>query len=182
MSGESAALVRKIRRAAQLLLIQRHRTPGAKGWELRKALGRSYLEVLKALDKELEPLGLAIKIVFEEEGEEDPDRARFLVVPREPVAYSDLVRLGWRIDDLGALTACVAYLLARGGRAGRREVEELLAEKLPHWRIDRLIDRFVRMGYLVKEGEGVLAIGWRSKAEIDFDLLRRRLLFGEESS
>jgi len=166
----------KIKRAAQLLLIQRHRKPGVKGWELKRALGRKYLEIIKLLDEELAKFGLKIKIVFQDDisineaKPEDYDRAYYVVTFREPAKISDIISAGWRIDDLGALAITLAIINSRGGRMSRREIEKILAEKLPRWRIDYLIDKFIRYGYLEEEDNN-LKIGWRTKVEIDLNLL-----------
>lgn len=71
----------KLARAAQLLLFRHHMQPGAKAWELRRALGRDYMQILKLLDAELEKLGLAVKRVSE--GEEYSDSDRYFITLRE---------------------------------------------------------------------------------------------------
>ncbi|MCR6668876.1 MAG: hypothetical protein NDF51_02650 [archaeon YNP-WB-040] len=172
--SEKADLKSKIERAAQLLLIQRHRRPGVKGWELRRSLGRRYLDIIKVLDEELAKFGLKVKIVFMEEVSEpraeDYDRALFMVTFRYPAKITDVLTAGWSIDELGALAACISIINSRGGSVRRRDLEDLLAEKLPRWRVELLLDRFVKLGYLdVKDDH--LSIGWRSRAEIDVDLL-----------
>lgn len=171
----------KVKRAAQLLLLQRHLKPGVKGWELKRALGRRYLDIIKILDEELAKFSLKVKIVFRDDVDldrvsmEDYDRALFIVTLREPAKTTDILTVGWRIDDVGALAATLAYVNSRGGFTRRREIEDLLAEKLPRWRVDSLIDKFVRYGYLREEG-GVIKIGWRARAEIDFNMLSMLLL------
>lgn len=165
----------KVRRAAQLLLFQRHREPGVKGWELRRALGRNYLKVLEVLDSELEKLGLQVKMVKPEDGE-DLSRARFLITVREPLKVGDAVSSGWRIDEVAALAASVALITARHGKIQRRELEEFLSEKFPRWLVDYSISKFIRRGYLKREGRGALTLGWRAKVEIDERLLVNLIL------
>lgn len=169
----------KIERAAQLLLIQRHRRPGVKGWELRRALGRRYLEVIKLLDEELSKFGLKIKVVFmddvSEPKAEDYDKAIFMVTFRYPAKITDVLTSGWSIDELGALAACIAFINSKGGSVRRKDLENILAEKLPRWRIEIILDRFIRMGYLNVKDD-YLALGWRSKAEIDVNLLSLSLI------
>lgn len=169
----------KIERAAQLLLIQRHRRPGVKGWELKRALGRRYLEIIKLLDEELSNFGLKVKIVFMDEISEpkveDYDKAIFMAVFKHPAKITDILTSGWSIDELGALTACIAYINSRGGSVGRRDLENILVEKLPRWRVEIIIDKFIRMGYL-DERDGNLSLGWRTKAEVDVDLLSLSLI------
>jgi hypothetical protein len=168
---EEAEVARKVKRAAQLLLLQRHRAPGVKGWELKRALGRDYPKILEVLREELARLDLELKVIYEEEPQGEPtprqlDTARFFVVLKKPPTLSDLVAGGWRIDDLSILAATLAYLISRQGKAPRKEVERLLREKFPRWRVEVNLDRFTRRGYLT-EVEGVLAIGWRARAEFD---------------
>jgi len=171
----SETMRRKLRRAAQLLLFQRHREPGVKGWELRRALGRNYLKVLEVLDSELEKLGLQVKMV-KPEGEEDISRARFFVTVREPLRIGDAVSSGWRIDQIAALAASVALITARHGKIPRRELEDFLAEKFPRWFVEYSISKFISRGYLKRESGGVLSLGWRAKAEIDEKLLVNLIL------
>lgn len=180
MSRRRIDLKEKVKRAAQLLLLQRHLKPGVKGWELKRALGRRYLDVVRILDEELSRFGLRVKIVFRDDANldnpsmEDYDKALFVVTLRDPARTADILTVGWRIDDVGALAAAMAYVNSRGG-VRRRELEDILAEKLPRWRVDSLIDKFIRYGYLRDDG-GLLRIGWRAKAEIDFNLLSMLLL------
>ena len=177
----------KVRRAAQLLLLQRHRRAGVKGWELKRSLGRKYLDVIKLLDEELAKFGLKVKVVFqgdvnpENASIEDYDKALFIVTLRDPAKLIDILTAGWRIDDIGALAASLAYINSRGGSANRRELEDILAEKLPRWRIDYIIDKFVRYGYLEQDGQ-IIKIGWRSKVEIDFNMLSMLLILSSSNN
>jgi hypothetical protein len=187
MSGEEASYARRVKRAAQLLLFQRHRTPGVKGWELRRSLGKNYMKIVKMLDSELERLGLQVKIVHEISdagGDEEAklDRARFLVTLRGSLPAADAQASGWRIDDLAALTATLTYLASRQGKAPRGEVERLLSSKLPSWRVGIALDRFVRLGYLHEDENEVLTVGWRTRAEVDLETLTESLLISEEPS
>jgi len=187
MSGEEASYARRVKRAAQLLLFQRHRTPGVKGWELRRSLGKNYMKIVKMLDSELERLGLQVKIVHENSdagGDEEAklDRARFLVTLRGSLPAADAQASGWRIDDLAALTATLTYLASRQGKASRGEVERLLSSKLPSWRVGIALDRFVRLGYLHEDENEVLTVGWRTRAEVDLETLTESLLISEEPS
>ncbi|MHC1590360.1 MAG: hypothetical protein ACXQTQ_05290 [Candidatus Hecatellaceae archaeon] len=182
MSSRDASYARRVKRAAQLLLFQRHRTPGVKGWELRKSLGKNYLKIVKLLDSELERLGLQVKIVPEASGETGGDeearldRARFLVTLRGSLPATDAQSSGWRIDDLAALAATLAYLASRQGKASRSEVERLLSSKLPSWRVSIALDRFVKLGYLHEDENEVLTVGWRTRAEVDLEALAESLL------
>jgi hypothetical protein len=163
-------------RAAQLLLFKHHMHPGAKRWELRRVLGRNYEQVLRALDQELERLGLKIKQV----GEGDSDSDLFVVTFKEHPPLGEFRTFGWRIDDMAMLTAALAHLTVKGGKAPAKEVMQLLEEKFPKWRVQAAIDRFIRMGYLSEDDRGVLYIGWRTRAEIDQQTLIG-LLLGKSS-
>jgi hypothetical protein len=177
MDDKEAAIRRKVRKAFHLLLFRRHRLPGVKGWELRKALGKAYPEILEILHIELDPLGLEVKTLYEEGTPEEPgrekrDRARYLITLKTPEVE---IPSGMRIDDVAALAATLAYLTARRGKAPRREVEELLRGKFPRWKVDRNLERFIQRGYLALEEE-VLSIGWRTRAEVDSQTLLNLIL------
>jgi hypothetical protein len=153
----------KVKKAAQLLLAQRGLSPGAKGWELKKALGKDYKAILDALNVELEALGLQIRSVPTGDAS-SPDEARYFAVFKDPPPAG--VSLGMRIDDIAMLAASLAYLKARGGRCGRAELEAMLREKFPRWKILMGLRRFERMGYLAEE-QGTYTFGWRTMAEVN---------------
>jgi len=67
VSRRKAYYANKIKRAVHVLFYRKHRKPGVKGWELRKALGSDYPKVLKVLNKHLKPFDLQVKKVFEGE-------------------------------------------------------------------------------------------------------------------
>jgi hypothetical protein len=182
MSEETAVIDRKIKRAARLLFCRHHKQPGVKGWELRKALGKGYLRFIEILNQRLEPIGLQIRIAHEEDPsikleEENLDQARFYIGLREPPSPSDLVMNGWRIDDVAVLAVAVAYVLSKDGKAPRKDLESILREKFPKWKVEYNINRFIRMGYL-KQDNDVLLLDWRSKAEIDSSIFVK-LILGE---
>ena len=106
------------------------------------------------------------------------DRARFYITLKSPVPTSDMVMSGWRVDDVAALAVAVAFIVSRGGRLARREVELLLREKFAGWRVEHNLNRFIRQGYLFQDEQGILFVGWRSRAEIDQNLLIK-LILGE---
>ncbi len=185
-----AYYARKVKKAAHLLFFKRHYRPGAKGWELKKAVGPDYLRVLKILDGLLRPLDLQVKQVFEapvpevgpeiaalpetpaesqeeQKGRRSPDEARYYVVLRGTLEPSELKYCGWRIDDLAALAISIALILARGGKAPRADVEGFLRKKLPGWRVRAGLERLIRSGYLGEDEEGMLYLDWRSLAEVD---------------
>jgi hypothetical protein len=168
----------KLARATQLLLFRHHMQPGAKAWEIRRALGRDYEQVLKLLDGELEKLGLTVKHVSE--GEEGSESDRYFVTLRGHPTLTEARTFGWRIDDMGMLTVALAHILAKEGKVPLKEVERMLEEKFPRWRIESTIDRFIRRGYLSEDDEGLLYVGWRARAEIDQRALLGLLLGKEE--
>lgn len=173
--GDEVEIRQKLAKAAQLLLFKHHREPGARRWELRRALGRNYEDVIKALDAELEKLGLTVKVV----GEGDSESDRFVVTFRGHPELSEVRTFGWRVDDMAILTMTLATILARGGKAAGKEIEKMLEEKFPKWRVESAIDRFIRMGYLQEDEKGVLYLGWRTRAEVDEKTLLS-LLLGKE--
>jgi len=179
---EAAAYARKVKRAAQLLLFQRHRKPGIKGWELRKNLGREYLRILELLNVELEKLGLQLKTVYEEASpqqnpsEEQLEKARFFITLDRPLAASDVASTGLRVDDVAVLTVALAYITSKQGKASRKEVEELLKGKIHEWRVELNLERFIRRGYLFEDEEGLLHLDWRTRAEVDLKALTELIL------
>ena len=163
---------RKLAVATALLLFSSHRLPGVRGYELRRRIGKNYLKIIEMLNRRLSPLGLRVKIVFEEEkgeghSQDDFDRARFFITLSEPLSLSDIVAAGWRIDELAILSATLAYLFSKGGKATYGEVMELLEAKFPKWRIEASLEKFTRRGYLYRDEENILHVGWRALAEID---------------
>jgi len=168
---EAASYARKVRRAAQMVLLQRHKRPGAKGWELKRTLGKQYMKVVELLNDELGKLGLEIK-VLPEEGDVEPlteeqrERASFFATLRDPAGTMEATA-GLRVDDIAMLAAIVAYITSKHGRAQTKEVDQLLAGKFPRWRIEFGIQRFIRRGYLREDEEGILRLDWRSMVEID---------------
>jgi len=179
MAGVSRSLKRKtyygmkMKRAAHLLFFRRHSKPGAKGWELRDHLGSDYAKVVSLLDDHLERLDLQVKTVFEEGNPpekptpEELNKARFLVTIRGSITSKEAKLMGWRIDDVAALAISIAYLISRRGKAAREEIEDLLRDKLPSWRVDINLNRFIRSGYLSEDENGQLYLDWRTRSEVD---------------
>jgi len=175
---ESAAELReKLSRATQLLLFKHHMQPGAKAWELRRALGRNYEQILKILGGELGKLGLEVKRISG--GEENSESDRYYVTLKGHPTLTEARTFGWRIDDMAMLTVALAYILSKAGKAPLKEVERVLEEKFPRWRVESTIDRFIRRGYLSEDDEGLLYVGWRTRAEVDQRTLLG-LLLGKE--
>jgi len=185
MSRRKAYYASKIKRAVHLLFYRRHRKPGAKGWELRKTLGSDYPKVLKILDKYLKALDLQVKTVFEEQKPaekptlEQLDKARFYVTLRGELKSKEPKMIGWRIDDLAGLAIAIAYVISKKGKTSRKQVEELLREKLPGWKAGLNIDRYIRYGYLTQDENEQLYLDWRVRAEVDQKALIDLLLSTE---
>jgi hypothetical protein len=178
----------KMKRAVELLFYKRHWEPGVKGWELRRRIGSDYPRVLNLLNDYLERLGLTVKTVFEEEGNppQNPtldqlDKARFYVALKETQTSGEQKLVGWRIDDLAGLAVSLGYIISQGGKASRKDVEDLLREKLPSWRTDLNLNRYLRAGYIIEDENGQFYLGWRTRAEVDQRKLVDLLLEASES-
>jgi hypothetical protein len=175
----------KIKKATQMLFYKRHQKPGVKGWELHKALGAEYPRVLEVLDDYLKPMDLQIKSVFEEDKKpekptiEELDKARFFVVLRRGSLTKDKL-MGWRIDDLAGLAITISFIISKKGQAPRKEIEKLLGEKMPGWKIGLNIDRYIRSGYLMQDEKGLMYLDWRTRVEVDEKALIEFLLAAEK--
>jgi len=173
VSKRKATYAAKLKRATHLLFFKRHVKPGVKGWELRKALGSDYPKVLKIMDDYLKTLDLEVKTVFEEGKHfekpslEQLDKARFYVALRGDLVPKEAKMIGWRIDDFAGLAVAIAYIISKKGKASREEVEALLREKLPGWKVGPNIDRYIRYGYLTEDDTEQLYLDWRTRAEVD---------------
>jgi hypothetical protein len=171
--GLSEAYSRKIRKAVHLLFYKRHLQPGVRGWELERELGGDYTKVLEVLDDYLRKLDLQVTTVFE--GGEKPKKptqdqlhaARYYITLRGEMDPGELKLVGWRIDDLAGLAVAIPYITAKGGKAPRDEVEAFLRVKIPGWRVDLNIERFIKYGYLGEDENGQLYLDWRTRAEVD---------------
>jgi hypothetical protein len=186
--SKKAVYSRKLKRATHMLFYKRHRRPGVKGWELRKRLGSDYVKVLGLLDTYLERLDLQVKTVFEgEKPVEKPtleqlDRARFFITLRSGLTPKETKLSGWRIDDIAGLAIAIAFIISKKGKTSRSDVEDLLRNKLPGWRVDINLDRYIRAGYLAQDENQQLYLDWRTRAEVDEKALVDLLLTveGEE--
>ncbi len=159
---------RKVKKAAQLLFFRQHRIPGVKGWELKKALGEDYVEVIAVLNSVLDTLGMEVKRIGEEGGEREgeekkAERDRFMIVLKSPVIEK---ASGERIDNIAMLSATLAYIISKQGKVQRKAVEDFLSDKFPKQRVYFALDRYIKQGY-VGEDDKALYIGWRTRAEVD---------------
>ncbi len=153
---------RKVKKAAQILFFRRHRIPGVKGWELKKALGDNYMDVIGVLNSALDKLGMEVKRITEE-GEEKTEHGRFMIVLKNHLVEK---ASGERIDDVAMLSATLAYIISKQGKAPRKAIENFLTDKFPKHRIFFALDRYIKQGYL-GEDDKALYIGWRTRAEVD---------------
>lgn len=165
----------KIRRAALLLFLKRHRYPGVREWELKKFLGEKYKEIVALLDEKIRPLGFKIKNV------RIGDAEYYAIVISNPIESREFKSYGWRIDEMAILAVTISYILSRGGSASREEIEDILEEKIPKWRVERGLDRFIRMGYL-EEDNGYIKLGVRSYIEFDLEKLISSLISAKEDT
>src|SRR3972149_3484664 len=163
LSRRKGVYASKMKRATHMLFYRRHMKPGVKGWELHKALGADYPKVLDILDDYLKSLDLQVKTVFEEEKTpaqkpslEELDKARFYVTLRGDLTPKESKMIGWRIDDLAGLAITNRYLIIKKGQAPRKDVEELVREKLPGWKVRLNIDRYIPSGYLTQDDNAQL--------------------------
>ena len=185
VSKRKATYAAKLKRATHLLFFKRHAKPGVKGWELRKALGSDYPKVLKIMDDYLKNMDLEVKTVFEEGKQtekpslEQLDRARFYVALRGELVPKEAKMIGWRIDDFAGLAIAIAHIISKKGKAPREEVEELLREKLPGWKVGLNVERYIRYGYLTQDDNRQLYLDWRTRAEVDQKALIDLLLSAE---
>lgn len=164
----------KVKRATHMLFYRRHQKPGVKGWELHKVLGSDYPKVLEILDDQLKALDMQVKTVFEDEKTigskpsiEELDKARFFITLRGDLTPNEAKMIGWRIDDLAGLAVTISYIIARKGKAPRKDIETLLREKLPEWKVGLNIDRYIRYGYLLQDENDQLYLDWRTRTEVD---------------
>ena len=184
---KKALYQRKIKRATHLLFYKRHRKPGVKGWELKRSLGSDYPKVIRLLDRYLEKLDLQVKTVFEGEKPAGKptlaqlEKARFYVTLRGTITSKETKLCGWRIDDIAGLAMAISYVISKKGKAPREEVEELLRDKLPGWRVDINLPRYIRAGYLAEDKNAQLYLDWRTRAEVDQKALVD-ILLGVESA
>ena len=131
-------------------------------------------------------MDLQVKTVFEEEKTpagkpsiEELDKARFYITLRGELTPKEAKMIGWRIDDLAGLAVAISYIMSKKGQAPRRDVEELLGEKLPGWKVGLNIDRYIRYGYLQQDDNDQLYLDWRTRAEVDERELIKLLLSAE---
>lgn len=190
LSKRKAIYSGKVKRATHMLFFRRHQKPGVKGWELHKSLGADYPKVLEILDDHLTNLDLQVKTVFDESEKpatekastEELDKARFYVTLRGDLTPKEAKMIGWRIDDLAGLAVTISYIISKKGQAPRKDVEDLLSTKLPGWKVNQNIDKYIRYGYLTEDDNAQLYLDWRTRAEVDQKTLIDTLLNTEKQT
>jgi len=176
----------KLKRAVHLLFFRRGKMPGAKEWELKEKVGKNYQQVLEQLNTLLGELDLEIKKVTEpssgqmaeNEGGIQMDEPRYYVTLKGSLGLKEAKMIGWRIDNLAALSGAIAYVVAKQGKAPREDVEKVVAQKYGRWKAATLVDIFLRSGYLEEDDAGVMALGWRTKAEVNLPALMTKMTEG----
>src|SRR5207244_12502098 len=78
---------------------------------------------------------------------------------------------GCRIDNLADMAACLSLIDAKQGKSERKELEDVIGQKVGRWRALTLTDAFLRSGYLEEDEEGLVKLGWRTRAELDLESL-----------
>jgi hypothetical protein len=182
---ELKKLEKKLSVAVSLMVASGHRLPGVRGWELRRRLGKNYPKLIESLNSKLREVGLQVKIIHDQDaGEGDLDRARFYIVLSDPLNISDIPTLGYSLDELAVLSATLAYLFTKNEKASYKEVVEMLETKYQKWRVESILERLSRKGYLVKNDDGTISIGWRTKVEVDKQELLKAFvnISGQEKS
>lgn len=162
----------KLSKLAYLLFFKRHIYPGARDWELERYLGRNYRDYLKDFNEYIEPLGLYVEEVQVEEGDA---RVTYYVVKPKGSALIDYRTFGWRIDEVAVLTISLGLVLSGGGRVLRREIEDVVKDKIPSRYASKIIDKLIKLGYLEEDGDYV-KVGLRSRLEINLDLFASAIL------
>jgi len=173
----------KLKRAVHLLLFRRGKMPGAREWEFKEKVGKNYEQVLAQLNELLSELDLEVKKVNEPRAEEmtnegeraNVEEARYFVTLKGTLGSKEAKMIGWRIDNLAALSASIAYLVSKQGKAPREELEKLLAHKFGRWKAITLVDTFLRTGYVEEDDAGTVSLGWRTRSEVDLRALMTKM-------
>lgn len=182
-TSEKSFYADKLKRAIHLLMFRRGKMPGAREWELKEKVGKNYEQVLAQLNELLSELDLQIKKVSEPRSEEAArettppsiDEARYFVTLKGTLGVKEAKMIGWRVDNLSALSASIAYLVSKQGKAPREDVERLLAHKFGRWKAITLVDIFLRTGYLDEDDAGIISLGWRTNSEVDLRQLMTKM-------
>jgi hypothetical protein len=161
-----------------MLFFKRGRVPGARSWELKTGLGKGYAKVLEQLDESLKDLDLEVKKVepqtlsdYKPSPDGGEEESRYFVRLKGTLAPKEARLCGWRIDNLAALAASLALVVSKQGKSERKDIETVIGNKAGRWRALTLMDTFLRSGYLEEDEEGLVKLGWRTRAELDLPSL-----------
>ena len=144
---------------------------------MKSGLGKEYLKVLTQLDESLKDLDLEVKKVESQvlsdykPGPDGEEESRYFVRLKGSLTPREARMTGWRIDNLAALAACLSLIVSKQGKSERKELEEIIGQKVGRWRALTLTDAFLRSGYLEEDEEGLVKLGWRTRAELDLENL-----------
>lgn len=182
-SGTKSFYSDKLKRAVHLLLFRRGKMPGAREWEFKEKVGKNYEQVLAQLNELLSELDLEVKKVNEPKSEDmtaegdhaSVEEARYFVTLKGTLGSKEAKMIGWRIDNLAALSASIAYLVSKQGKAPREQLEKLLAQKFGRWKAITLVDVFLRTGYIEEDDAGTMSLGWRTRSEVDLRALMTKM-------
>lgn len=103
------------------------------------------------------------------------DESRYLVTLKGTLGVKEAKMIGWRVDNLSALSASIAYLVSKQGKVPREDLEKLLAHKFGRWKAVTLVDVFLRTGYLDEDDAGIISLGWRTNSEVDLRQLMTKM-------
>jgi hypothetical protein len=171
---EEAQLRERAMHGLRFLLIQRRNQPGCKGWELKREMGRNYLQLLKLVGSLASEIGLKLVSIPDEDFPDDPDRSRYLLVSKEPLNGRDTG--SWlRMEEAASLAIVLSHLFVKGEVDSKAVLVNILKEKLPEWRAQQILSKLTRLGY-IEEDSGYIKVGWRSKVEVDRDQLLTAIL------
>jgi len=132
---------------------------------------------LTQLDESLKDLDLEVKKVEShvlsdyKPGPDGEEESRYFVRLKGTLTPKEARMTGWRIDNLAALAACLSLIVSKQGKSERKELEEVIGQKVGRWRALTLTDAFLRSGYLEEDEEGLVKLGWRTRAELDLESL-----------
>jgi uncharacterized protein with von Willebrand factor type A (vWA) domain len=132
---------------------------------------------LTQLDESLKDLDLEVKKVESQilsdykAGPDGEEESRYFVRLKGTLTPREARMTGWRIDNLAALAACLSLIVSKQGKSERKELEEIIGQKVGRWRALTLTDAFLRSGYIEEDEEGLVKLGWRTRAELDLESL-----------
>ncbi len=106
---------------------------------------------MKDLDLEVKKVESQVLSDFKP-GPDGEEESRYFVRLKGTLTPREARMTGWRIDNLAALAAC-------------------LGQKVGRWRALTLTDAFLRSGYIEEDEEGLVKLGWRTRAELDLESL-----------